>query len=90
LVTAGIEVTVDEGVSEEEVLGLSGRFETLHLPLSSSRRPMRVLRPIIIRHNFIRRHRHSVIAELPAVFSGDRDRGVGSTQSGQAGVSDEL
>ena len=41
------EVTVDEGVSGEEVLGLFGRFEPLHLPLSSSRRLMRVLGPIV-------------------------------------------
>jgi hypothetical protein len=45
--TAGMEVTVDEGVSEEEVLGLSGRFEPLHLALSSPRRPMKVLGRII-------------------------------------------
>jgi hypothetical protein len=41
-VSAGMEVTVDEGVSGEEVLGLSGRSEALHLPLSSSCRTMRV------------------------------------------------
>jgi hypothetical protein len=47
LVSTGMEVTVDEGVSGKEVLGLLGRFETLHLPLSSSRRSMRVLSPIV-------------------------------------------
>jgi hypothetical protein len=34
-------------VSGEEVLGLFGRFEPLHLPLSSSRRSMRVVGPIV-------------------------------------------
>jgi hypothetical protein len=34
-------------VGEEEVLGLPRRFESLHLPLSSSRRSMRVLGPIV-------------------------------------------
>jgi hypothetical protein len=47
LVTAGMEMTVNERMSGEEVLGLSGRFKSLHLPLSSSCRPMRVLGPII-------------------------------------------
>ena len=47
LMSAGTEVAVDEGVGGEEVLGLPGRFEALHLPLSSSRRTMRVLGPII-------------------------------------------
>ena len=42
-----MEVTVDIGVSGEEVLGLFGRFEPLHLPLLSSRRSMRVLGPIV-------------------------------------------
>jgi hypothetical protein len=46
-VSAGLEVTVDKCVSGEEILGLPGRFESLHLPLSSSRRPMRVFSPII-------------------------------------------
>ena len=45
--SAGMEVAVDKCVSRKKVLGLSGRFEPLHLPLSSSRRPMRVLRPIV-------------------------------------------
>ena len=47
LVSTRMEVTVDEGVSGEEVLGLRGRFEPLHLTLSSSRRSMRVLGPIV-------------------------------------------
>ena len=42
-----MEVTVDEGVSGEEVLGLLGRFEPLHLSLSSSCPSMRVLGPIV-------------------------------------------
>ena len=40
LVSAGMEVSVDECVGGEEVLGLSGRFEPLHLPLSSPCRSM--------------------------------------------------
>jgi hypothetical protein len=44
---AGTEVTVNEGVVGEEVLGLPRRFEPLHLPLSSSRWSMRVLGAII-------------------------------------------
>ena len=47
LMSTWMEVAVDEGMSGEEVLGLFGRFEPLHLPLSSSRRPMRVLGPIV-------------------------------------------
>jgi hypothetical protein len=42
-----MEVTVDERMSGEKVLRLFGRFEPLHLPFSSSRRPMRVLGPIV-------------------------------------------
>ena len=45
--SARTKVTVNEGVGGEEVLGVPGRFEPLHLPLSSSRRPMRVLGPIV-------------------------------------------
>src|SRR5262245_17269161 len=41
------EVAVDERMSGEEVLRLFGRFEPLHLPLSSSRRSMRVLGTIV-------------------------------------------
>jgi hypothetical protein len=47
LVSTWMEVTVDEGMSGEEVLRLFGRFEPLHLRLSSSRRPMRILGPIV-------------------------------------------
>jgi hypothetical protein len=47
LVSAGMKLTVDKSVSEEEVLGLFGRFKSLHLPLLSSRRPMRVLVSIV-------------------------------------------
>ena len=47
LMSTWMEVAVDEGMSGEEVLRLFGRFEPLHLPLSSSRRPMRVLGPIV-------------------------------------------
>jgi hypothetical protein len=47
LVSTWMEGTVDEGMSGEKVLRLFGRFEPLHLPLSSSRRPMRVLGPVV-------------------------------------------
>lgn len=47
LMSAGMEVTVDESVGGEKVLGLLRRFEPLHLPLSLSCRPMRVLSSII-------------------------------------------
>ena len=40
-------MTVDERMSGEKVLRLFGRFEPLHLPLSSSRWSMRVLGPIV-------------------------------------------
>ena len=49
LLSAGMEVTVNEGVGGKKVLGMPGRFEPLHLALRSSRRPMRVLGPIIER-----------------------------------------
>ncbi len=45
LMSRRMEVAVDEGMSGEEVLRLFGRFEPLHLPLSSARRPMRVPGP---------------------------------------------
>lgn len=45
--SAGMEVVVDKCVCGEKVLSLPGRFEPLHLPFSSSRRAMRVFRPII-------------------------------------------
>ena len=47
LTSTWMEVAVDEGMSGEEVLRLFGRFEPLHLPLSSARRPMRVPGPIV-------------------------------------------
>jgi hypothetical protein len=40
-------VAVNEGVGGEEVLGLPREFEPLHLTLSSLRRSMRVLGPIV-------------------------------------------
>ena len=40
LMSAGMEVTVNEGVGREKVLGMPGRFEPLHLSLSSSCRTM--------------------------------------------------
>ena len=39
-VSAWLEVAIDERVSGEEVLGLFGRFEPLHLSLSSPGRPV--------------------------------------------------
>jgi hypothetical protein len=47
LVSAGMEGTVDKCVGEERILGVFGRFESLHLALSSSRGSMRVLGAII-------------------------------------------
>jgi hypothetical protein len=47
LMSTWMEVAVYEGMGGEEVLRLFGRFEALHLPLSPSRRPMRVLGPIV-------------------------------------------
>lgn len=41
------DLTADEPVRGQKVLGLCGRFEPLHLPLSPSRWPIRVLSPII-------------------------------------------
>ena len=40
LMSAGMEVTVNEGMGREKVLGMPGRFEPLHLSLSSSCRSM--------------------------------------------------
>jgi hypothetical protein len=40
-------VAVDERVSEQELLGLVGRLEALHLPFLASRRPVRVLSSIV-------------------------------------------
>ena len=47
LMSRWMEVTVDERMSGEELLRLFGRFEPLHLPLSSSRWSMRILGPIV-------------------------------------------
>jgi len=45
--TTWMEVALDERVSGEEILSLFGRFEPLHLPFSTSCRPMRVFRPYV-------------------------------------------
>jgi hypothetical protein len=47
MVSAAMEVTLDEGVGGGEPRCLFERFEPLHPPLSSSRWPVRVLSPII-------------------------------------------
>jgi hypothetical protein len=47
VVAAEMEEVVDRVVGGEEPLRLSGRLEPLHLPLSSSRRLMGVLRPVV-------------------------------------------
>jgi hypothetical protein len=41
------EVSVDRAVHREKVLGLANGLEPLHLSLSSSRRPMRVLSTVV-------------------------------------------
>jgi hypothetical protein len=43
-----VERVLDGGVNRQEPLGRSGRFETLHLPLASSSRLMRILGPIVL------------------------------------------
>jgi class 3 adenylate cyclase len=43
-----VERIVDGGVSRQEPLRRSGRFETLHLPLASSHRQMRIFGPIVL------------------------------------------
>ena len=53
-------VAIDERVGEQEVLGLSWRFEALHLPFPAVRRSVRVLSAIVIMHNFTRRHWRSM------------------------------
>ena len=40
LMSARTEMAINEGVGKEKVLGVPGRFEPLHLPLSSSCRSM--------------------------------------------------
>ncbi len=47
VVTAELEEVVDPVVAGEEALGVPGRLEALHLPLSSSRRLVRVLDAIV-------------------------------------------
>jgi hypothetical protein len=42
-----MEVALDERVSGEEILSLFGRFEPLHLPFSTSCRPMRVFGAVV-------------------------------------------
>jgi hypothetical protein len=42
-----VEFVVDGGVNEKEVLGGSGRFESLHLSFSSSDELMGVFGPIV-------------------------------------------
>jgi hypothetical protein len=46
-----VERILDRGVNGQEPLGGSGRFETLHLPLASSHRQMRILGPIILAYS---------------------------------------
>ena len=43
----GTKVAIDERVSKQEGLGLSGRFEALHLPFPPPRRSMRVLAAVV-------------------------------------------
>src|SRR5215211_7860653 len=47
VVAAEVEEIVDLVVGGEESLSLAGRLEALHLPLSSSRRLVRILRPVV-------------------------------------------
>src|SRR5215217_4993063 len=47
VVAAEVEEIVDLVVGGEETLCLAGRLEALHLPLSSSRRLVRVFRPVV-------------------------------------------
>ena len=42
-----VECILDDGVNSQEPLRRSGRFETLHLPLASSHRQMRILGPVV-------------------------------------------
>jgi len=42
-----VERVLNGGVNRQESLSRSGRFETLHLPLASSSRLMRILSPIV-------------------------------------------
>jgi hypothetical protein len=47
VVAAEMEEVVDLVVGGEEALRLPGRLEALHLPLPSSRRLVRILRPVV-------------------------------------------
>ncbi len=47
VVAAEMEEVADPVVGREETLCLPGRLEALHLPFSSSRRLMRILRPVV-------------------------------------------
>src|SRR3954447_10641949 len=47
VIAAEVEQVVDLIVSREEALGLARRLEALHLPLPSSGRLMRILRPVV-------------------------------------------
>ena len=47
MITAKMEQVVDLIVGGEEPLRLAGRFELLHLPLSSARRLVRVFRSVV-------------------------------------------
>jgi hypothetical protein len=43
-----VESVLDGGMNGQEALGGSGRFETLHLALTPSRRQVRILSPIVL------------------------------------------
>jgi hypothetical protein len=47
VIAAEMEEVADRVVRREEPLHLPGRFEPLHLSLASSRRLMRILRPVV-------------------------------------------
>jgi hypothetical protein len=47
MIAAEMEEVVDLIASREESLRLAGRFELLHLPLSSARRLVRVFRSVV-------------------------------------------
>jgi hypothetical protein len=47
VIAAEVEEIVDLIMSGEEALSLAGRLKALHLPLASSGRLMRILRPVI-------------------------------------------
>ena len=68
-------VAINERVGEQEVLGLSWRFEALHLPFPPARRSMRVLSTIVIRHNFTWRHWRSMKSWIASCIFGRPGRG---------------